>query len=334
VIRLQDGISVIICCYNSASRLAQTLKHLAFQKIPGEISWEIILVNNASNDNTTDIAENEWLKYNLSNVSFNIVDELKPGLSNAKEKGIKASKFEYCIFCDDDNWLDENYIKLAYYKISKNSQIAALGGQSTAVSTTNFPNWFESSKNNYAVGKQANNSGNISYRKYLWGSGIVIRRELYIKAFSNFTYVLGGRKGNELTSGEDSEMCLRFILMGYQLYYSEDLKFKHFIPEERLTIKYNERLMEGFLRAYPILNVYSRLIDIRSYSFKKKYISLIKPFIRILIVNTIHIKRWNVDIEKLNIYLISGYKFVTINKDIVKIKELSKNKPLLCIIDL
>jgi len=321
-----SGISVIVCCYNSAARLPETIRHLALQQVPAEIPWEVIIINNSSTDDTPAIAKIEWDKYQLPQVGFKIVDEEKPGLSNAREKGINTSVFNYIVFCDDDNLLNKNYLNIAFNILAKNDNIAAVGGQSTAISDVTIPAWFESSKNNYAVGQQAKNSGDVTCRKYLWGSGITIRKERYIKAFLNFPSILTGRKGDELSSGEDSEMCMRFILMGYQLYYSDELIFKHYIAAERLTDSYNKKLVEGFITAYHKLNIYSRLIDIINMGTNEKYGMLLKSALRVLIGNTIPLNRWNMENEKLNVYLLSGYKPAAVGKDIVSIRNLTKNK--------
>src|SRR5437773_1122426 len=41
--RVSDGISFIVCCHNSARRLAPTLAHLAAQTIPPGLSWEVVV---------------------------------------------------------------------------------------------------------------------------------------------------------------------------------------------------------------------------------------------------------------------------------------------------
>jgi glycosyltransferase involved in cell wall biosynthesis len=73
----QPGVSVIICCYNSAALLPQTLEHLANQQTAGEISWEIIIVNNNSTDNTAEIAENIWQGLNRP-IPFRVVHQPEP----------------------------------------------------------------------------------------------------------------------------------------------------------------------------------------------------------------------------------------------------------------
>ncbi len=73
------GVSVIICCYNSSSRLIPTLNHLAKQEITRHIRWEIVVVNNSSTDNTAEVAIETWKQHNVA-VPLYIVDEPVSGL--------------------------------------------------------------------------------------------------------------------------------------------------------------------------------------------------------------------------------------------------------------
>jgi glycosyltransferase involved in cell wall biosynthesis len=109
------GVSVIICCYNSALRLPETLKHLAFQDLDKtNIKWEVIIVDNACKDNSVEVASNEWLKYPNCTANFKIVTQSKPGLSYAREMGISESKYDLLLFCDDDNWFAPNLIRKGF----------------------------------------------------------------------------------------------------------------------------------------------------------------------------------------------------------------------------
>src|SRR5438874_1022703 len=100
----KDGISVIICCYNSSARLPKTLEYLASQEVPLNIYWEVIIVNNNSSDDTVIVAQKEWAKYKLR-VPFKVVDENVAGTIHARKRGIAEASYELLLFCDDDNWL-------------------------------------------------------------------------------------------------------------------------------------------------------------------------------------------------------------------------------------
>ena len=99
------GISVLVCCYNSAGRLPQTLKYLAAQMVPPEIPWEVIVADNASKDATARVAGEVWENLDTGHAGFKIISETVPGKSHALKKGIETAAYEYILVCDDDNWL-------------------------------------------------------------------------------------------------------------------------------------------------------------------------------------------------------------------------------------
>ena len=88
---------MIICCYNSATRLPQTLKHLAEQQVPQDLNWEVIVVDNNSTDHTAEVAKDLWVQYG-SPVNLKVVPEWNPGLSNARKKGVYEAKGEIIMF--------------------------------------------------------------------------------------------------------------------------------------------------------------------------------------------------------------------------------------------
>ena len=84
---MSDGVSIIICCYNSSEKIESVLFHIEKQ-ITNGILWEVILVDNASNDNTAEVAQQCWTR---KDIQLKIVFESKPGLSNARRKGLHVS---------------------------------------------------------------------------------------------------------------------------------------------------------------------------------------------------------------------------------------------------
>jgi len=259
------GVSVVVCCYNSTTRLPDTLRHIANQQITQPIFWELIVVNNNSTDNTTIVAYKEWAQYEAS-IPFKIVDELIPGLSAAREKGISEAQFEYVLLCDDDNWLAPTFVQTAYEIMESNSQIGVLGGRGEAVSEIAFPYWFSTYQGSYAVGVQALHSGDLSNHGHVWGAGMIFRKSVYQKLRqAGFTHLLSDRKGKNLTSGGDSEICQWFLLANYTLWYDDRLEFKHFIPKERLTKEYCEKLIAGLGSSSAVLSTYHSIIQIQQY---------------------------------------------------------------------
>lgn len=245
-----NGISVIICTYNGAARLKDTLAHLSRQKVNPLFQWEVIVIDNNSNDNSFETASTIWNELNAA-VPLKTFQEPKPGKSNALVKGISESKYDLLLICDDDNWLNENYIQLAYEHMREHPRTGVLGGEGIPFVDGSKPAWFDSYENVFAVGRQLKKSGLANKRKYLFGAGMVIRKSIYEKINeAEHTLFLTCRKGNEPSSGGDSEICLLALQLGYDLYYEEGLQFTHFIPKARLHWAYCvEMISKGF--AYP-----------------------------------------------------------------------------------
>jgi glycosyltransferase involved in cell wall biosynthesis len=296
------GISVIICCYNSAEKLPETIKHIALQKFSNP--WELIIVDNLSTDNSAEVAKAEWETYGLALPGFSVVKQNTPGLNHARQKGVEQAQYEYLIFCDDDNRLNDDYLDIAWQIITANNNIGAVGGQGIpqTENETPWPQWFENCKNNYAVGTQANVSGDVTARGYLWGAGLITSKTVFTQCFNDkFPALLTDREGNNLSSGGDTEMCSRMIIRGYRLYYDERLILKHFIPASRLTLNYLNELLAGFDAAHVLLLKYYHVIHIQALNRGQKMRNGLKSLVRLLA--SPFVKKWDASTEKQLFYL-------------------------------
>jgi len=264
------GFSILICAFNAKGRLGKTLEHLSALEYPAELV-EIILVDNNSTDGTKEFVNDLWQVLGAP-FSFRTVSEGKQGLNHARKRGIHEAWNEFIVFCDDDNWLDSRYLVHADGIVSQNRTIGVLGGQGVPVTDADhFPNWFFTYGCGYAIGVQGVKSGDISSRGFVWGAAAIARRDLLEYVFSSGgDFILSGRTGGEMSSGDDSEMCKWFLLAGYRLWYDESLIFHHFIPKERLNIDYAEKLFKGFNDSSKVLSVYEQYQHLqnvrRSYS--------------------------------------------------------------------
>ena len=278
----QKGISVIVCCYNSELRLPKTIEYLAKQEIKKDIPVEIIIVNNASTDSTREVAQLEWNKYN-TDFLFRIVEEEKPGLTFARKRGIKESQYEYILFCDDDNWLQSDFLQKGFNLIESNPRIGALGGQGIAVSDVDFPDWFSDHRHWYAVGKPADDSGDVSKRGYIWGAAMLTRLDLMKKVFDdNYPFLNQDRTGNQLLSGGDHEICIRILLLRHLLYYDKSLLFYHYIAPNRLTWDYMENLHAGISVSESALKKYHIVYAKMDKSFFRKFLAILNHSFRII----------------------------------------------------
>lgn len=247
-----------MCTHNGVDRLSETINYIANQSVPKDIAWEVILADNASTDNSSKFAEQEWCKYKLPEVSFRTINEPKPGKIYALQHAIKEAHYEYLIICDDDNWLSPDYVKIVYTLLETMPEVAAVGGQGIPVTLgKTLPIWFKDYQSAYAVGTQSDKTGLLGPRKLLWGAGLATRKSLYLKMYETYPSFLIAYKKKNILSAEDTEYCMRLILKGYSLYYDEALIYQHFIPDSKLTIFFrDEKLKRGFDDSNIVLRKY------------------------------------------------------------------------------
>jgi glycosyltransferase involved in cell wall biosynthesis len=256
---MANAISVIICCYNSSHRLPKTLQYLASQRTEN-IKWEVIVVDNNSTDDTSKVAITEWQEAGAP-VPLIVIQESNSGLSHARAAGIKQAKYDLLLFCDDDNWLETDYIASACQLMQRDAGIGILGGLNTPISTVALPEWFGRFESAYACGPQAPTDGEVlPDRLYITGAGMVIRRAVF-EALDRvgFRSKLTDRKGEELSSGGDTELCFAAAIMGFKLVYSSALRLFHFMDPKRLTWEYAVKLNNGHAKSFYKLLFYKKL---------------------------------------------------------------------------
>ena len=229
-----NGISVIICCYNSENRITTTLEHLNSQKT--NFPWELIIVDNNCTDGTVQkVKDGTKHMYQLTERT-SIVKESKPGLNYARLSGLKASQFDLALFCDDDNWLNELYLQRGFDFLKNNPNFGIVGGNGIEKCEIEPPRWFESHKSIYAIG--CRKDGEVSN---VYGAGMLLHKKL----IEGVAFSMSDRKGNSLASGGDSEICQLVRKKGLKIRQLCDNTFYHYLPKERLTYAYIMRMAKA-----------------------------------------------------------------------------------------
>ncbi|WP_185282716.1 glycosyltransferase [Hymenobacter sp. NBH84] len=259
-----QGISVIICCYNSSSRLPETLRYLAHQITEVSLAWEVILINNNSTDNTVQVGRQEWQKYAAS-APLRVIDAPTPGLSAAREKGIEEAAYDFLIFCDDDNWLAPGYVQKAYELLQAHPRVAAIGGNNLGVYEAAPPDWLPFFAHSYAIGSQGEREFQLldGYR-YVVGAGMAFKKQAYYAVKEKgFGFYLTDRIGNKVIGGGDVELCFCFKLAGYDIAYSSELTLQHYMPAARMTKQYLIKMWHQYSQSWLVFEAYKVLLDKR-----------------------------------------------------------------------
>jgi glycosyltransferase involved in cell wall biosynthesis len=249
------GVSIIICCYNSASRIIPTLNCLKNQQNYEGINWEILLIDNNSTDDTATIAKKTWENH-PNNIELRIINEKKIGQAFARNTGIENSKYEIISFIDDDNWVPENWIKVIFEKFETHTNLGVLGCNIKGNFEKTPPKWLEPLLIAYAIGKLYD-AENVTKLGPVYGAGMCVRKAALenLKKRGWVPY-LSGRSKEVLLGGDDSEICFAIRQIGYEIHYDKNLTLTHFVPANRLEKSYTLKLCEGFGNADMVLLAY------------------------------------------------------------------------------
>jgi glycosyltransferase involved in cell wall biosynthesis len=254
--------SIVICTYNGAIRLPATLRHLAALEIPDGASAELLLINNACTDDTDNVVINCWQQFGVP-FKIHMLHMPIPGKSNALQMGVSKAAGDFIIICDDDNGLNPDYLLQIQKLMQHHPSVGIAGGLAVPIADISFPEWFEHYGLAYAFGAQMQQAGFTTGKVPLWGAGMVIRTSLAKRIFAaQQPFLLSCRKGDQLLSGGDDEICYRGWLLGADSYYSPTLSLKHYMPEARLTAAYRDQLVAGFTHQVPVVGAYRRLYEL------------------------------------------------------------------------
>ncbi|MGA8567088.1 MAG: glycosyltransferase [Candidatus Binataceae bacterium] len=236
-----SGVSVVICTYNGAARLQQTLARLSAQEDTASILWEVLVIDNASTDDTAEVARRCWPAD--APAPLRIVREPRLGTANARRRGLNEARYEIVSFVDDDNWLAPNWLGLVNEIMSRDPHLGALGSVSYPACEIKPPPWFERFRANYAVFTEDDLSVAGGTPWGLFSAGMSIRRIAWVQLVRDgFDFGVSGGVGVELGRGEDSELTFALREAGWKLRIDQQLRFEHFLPANRLNWAYLRRL--------------------------------------------------------------------------------------------
>ena len=97
-------LSVILPIHNTAAYLPDCIESVINQGLECN-EFEIILVENASTDNSLEVCNTLKEKYVKNHIT--VIHTNTPGVGNARNLGIEASTGEYIHFIDSDDWIEK-----------------------------------------------------------------------------------------------------------------------------------------------------------------------------------------------------------------------------------
>ena len=223
------AISVVICTYNRAELLANSLQTLCEQTM-NKSDYEVLVVDNNSQDSTPNLTESFCRYY--PNIRYFL--ETRQGLSHARNRGWQEAKGLYVAYVDDDCKMPIQWLKIAM-KIIDRIAPAAFGGPAYAFYNSPKPYWW---KDSYGTYQQSQVPRPLRPLEYLQGNNIFFRRNV-LEGMNGFDARLGMSDKN-LGYHEETELQRRIRkTMSHELiYYDPNLHVFHLVRPEKMTSRW------------------------------------------------------------------------------------------------
>jgi len=193
-------ISVVVCTRNRAQLLPHLLRSLADQQ--SAATFEVVVIDNGSTDATPDLLE-DWCR---REPKFTTACEPLPGLSRAKNFGVRITRGDLLLFTDDDMRIDPDWVE-SYRRFfaEQRHRLLLAGGPVIPIphDLGEWPRWLNE--------KALADAGSLDYRgqrelrrfEYVWGGNMAVPRAIFDRVGQ--WDESAGLQGDQRVAQEDSE---------------------------------------------------------------------------------------------------------------------------------
>lgn len=234
-------VSVIVCTYNRLNLLKKTIQSVLEQDFP---EWELIVVNNNSNDGTEgyvqSVVEKEpRVKYAL---------EIKQGLSYARNCGAELARTDILAYLDDDEEAEKDWVRNIYETFQSVPNVGVLGGPMVLQDKEKIEWWISPKLYSILGDFQLGNTEDVwdMGDNSIVGGNMTVAKEAW-KKIGGFA-VEQGRKGSVLLADEDVIICKEAYKLGYRILYNRKVGIRHALIPERMTPSYFFRNARGLAK--------------------------------------------------------------------------------------
>ncbi len=193
-------ITIVIPVYNRAGIVKRTLDSVAKQSFR---PLHVILVDNASTDNTLDVLEQWKCEQEGNGLSVEILQEPVAGACNARNKGLEHVKSPYLMFFDSDDEMAPNHVERAMTLLENNPDADIVGWDVDCISLS---------------GK---------HRKLIFAPNDFMFNHIFHASLSTQRYVCKtelinrvGRWDKAIFGWDDYELGVRMLLQNPQIIYA------------------------------------------------------------------------------------------------------------------
>jgi GT2 family glycosyltransferase len=229
--RTEPEVTVVVPTRNRAGYLSDCLASLAAQRCRG--TFEVLVVDNGSTDETPAVIE-RWCR---DDPRFRTTVEPRPGLSSAKNAGIRSALGGLLLFTDDDTIVGEGWID-AYLDLleAAGNDTAVAGGPVVPVphDLGPWPDWFERTHLADLGLLDHGAERPLGRFEYVWGGNMAVPAATF-ERFGMWDESVG-RRGDERGTFEDAEFQDRLRDAGGTVLFCPRAVVQHRLVRTEVTL--------------------------------------------------------------------------------------------------
>jgi glycosyltransferase involved in cell wall biosynthesis len=228
-------IAVILCTYNRWPALAEALDSIVASKMPAEIDWRILVVDNNSTDQTREVVDQFAQRY-CGRVRYLL--EPKQGKSYALNTGIREADADVIAFVDDDVTVEPDWLMNLTSALDVQDWAGAGGRIYPQWASLIPPEWLPHDTRYATAPLVAFDLGGerLQLSEPPFGTNMAFKRSVFQK-YGGFRIDLGPQPRSTIR-GEDTEFGSRLLAAGERLRYEPEAIVHHPVPAARATKKY------------------------------------------------------------------------------------------------
>lgn len=251
-----------ICTFNRGRAFAPTLEALArLDRANGRLA-RIVIVNNASTDDTADMVRAFAQAH--PTLPLKLIDEPTPGKLHAMRRLFASTTEPFIAIIDDDTIPDPAWAARLLALMDEHPACGVAGGpviNHWETGPTRLARIYRRSLGDFDLGPSRLRLDRPD--SFLLGASLLCRREAIEASGWLQGSKLAARTGTDLQSGaEDAELCIRVRQTprpdshgqnegGWEIWYEPSATMRHLIPARRQTPEYLARLRGDVERSMP-----------------------------------------------------------------------------------
>lgn len=244
--RGHTDVTVLVCTWNRATLLAETLGSLARMQIPANLRWDVVVVDNNSTDDTRAVVERCSRSFPAP---LGYVFEPRQGKSSAMNAGIRITTAPIVAFADDDVRVSTEWLASACAAFRAHPEIGYAGGPVDPIWEAPCPPWFAATGTILWGTLAILDYGSEPFvfeerRKIPLGANFALRRAL-AERVGDFDPLLGRTSARTLLGQELPEFFARARAIGARGRYVPAMRVEHHVPARRLQPDYFRRWWYG-----------------------------------------------------------------------------------------